>query len=363
MQNAHQVPDEWRTAMRSITRSLRQQDTLAPFDRCIVGNGACKEPPIQAHCIPRTKLELLMNQKNQVLGVTSQPPSNPAQWINDTHLKPMGISSFTASRWACEKHDVLFDPIDRKSIDTNDPKILFLITYRTTCYLTQRALHAGYRIAAPALDPAVESPKGLTEDQQSLMNSAAKELSITAAKMMWIKWQMDKLLATENYDLLEHQVVEWYSEPTMAAVGMQIQPGKGYKPGPFGPDREVPTWTALLPQESGQAIITTVSVGQERHAPDLHDFLKLKSGQPRQTSVSNEWTDAVCRHILDKATDIAVSLERFSKTSCRERDAVQEYLFLRNINLPEAAEDTELRELEEIREQAKQDLPNFLAVQ
>ena len=363
MPNVHQVPERWKAAMRGITESLRQQDRSAPFDRCIVGGGTCEEPPIQAHCIPRTMLGLLENQEKQLIGVTSQPPKNPAQWINDIHLKPIPTALFTASRWACKRHDALFNPIDSKAIDINDPRHLFLIAYRSTCYLTQRALHGGHRIAAPAFDPAVESPKGLTEDQQLLMNSAAMELSITAAKVMRVKWQMDKLLATENYDRLEYQVVEWQTKPAMAAVGMQIQPGKGYKPGPFGPDREVPTWMALLPQDHGQTIITAVPLEAERDAPDFHDFLKRNNGQPRQTNVSNEWTDTVCKHVFDRATDMAVSFDQFSKTSCRERDAAQEYLFLRNLDTPETAENTEWGELEEITQRAKQDLPNLLALE
>lgn len=363
MPNVHQVPQEWKAAMRSITKSLRQQDESAPFDRCIVGSGGCKQPPIQAHCIPRTTLELIENQEKKVVGATSQPPKNPAQWINDIHLKPATTSLFTASHWACKEHDALFHPIDSKCIDTTDPRNLFLITYRTTCYLTQRALHAGYRIAAPALDPAVDGPKALTEDQQLWMRNAAIDLTVTFAKVLRVKWQLDKMLESEKYDLLECHVVQWQAKPTMAAVGMQIQPGKGYRPGPFGPDREVPTWMALLPQDHGQTIITTVPVGQERDVPDLHDFLKFKSGRPRQVYVSNGWTDTVCGRIFETATDIAVSFEQFSKTSYRERDAVQEYLFLRNFSIPEATGDTERDELEEIRDRAKQDLPNFLAVQ
>lgn len=363
MPSAHQIPQEWRAAMRSITKSLRQQDQSAPFARCFVGSGGCSHPPIQAHCIPRTTLELIENEERKVVGTTSQPPKNPAQWINDIHLKPATTSLFTASHWACREHDALFSSIDSKSIDTNDPRNLFLMAYRTTCYVTQRALHSGHRIAAPALDPAVESPRGLTEDQQLLLKYAATDLTITAAKVMRVKWQMDRLLETGRYDLLERHVVEWQTKPTMAAVGMQIQPGKGYMPGPFGPDREVPTWMALLPQDRGQTIITSVPVGQERDAPDFHDFLKSNSGLPRQAYVSNEWTDTVCGRIFETAADIAVSFEQFSKTSYRERDAVQEYLFLRNLSIPEATEDIDWDELEEIRDRAKQDLPNFLAVQ
>ena len=97
MPNAHQVPEEWKAAMRSISKSLRQQDRSAPFDKCMVGSGGCKQPPIQAHCIPRTTLELIENQEKKVVGVTSQPPRNPAQWINGIHLKPATTSLFTAA--------------------------------------------------------------------------------------------------------------------------------------------------------------------------------------------------------------------------------------------------------------------------
>ncbi len=76
-------------------------------------------------------------------------------------------------------------------------------------------------------------------------------------------------------------------------------------------------------------MVTAFPAGTEKYVRAIYEGLSedreliLKKG--------NSWTRMICGKIMEHASDIAVSHERFFQTTYRERDRLQEYIFTRNI--------------------------------
>ncbi len=219
--NSH-VPTDWKAGLRSLGRVLSERDSLKSFDRCMVGGEGCKEPAIDAHCIPRTVLELIMNERKEVVGCDSTPPKNPAQWINDIHFKDRSVRSFSASAWACETHDKKFNLVDSKSVDLSNEHHLFLLVYKMIAYFTQRGLHSSERIAIPALDPAFDVLDEFPDHAKEGFKEAARTMSYSAFRVLNIKWKMDLMLNGEMPRDIVYRTAKWETTPTMAAAGMKF---------------------------------------------------------------------------------------------------------------------------------------------
>ena len=334
---------EPRIAKMNLSRALHERDQNAAFDRCMVGGENCKEPAIRAHCVPETALELIMNESRDVIAGHSQPPRTLMQWLNELPLKRMNIGRFNVGRWACRPHDDTFSSLDTKRLDTLTERGMFLMIYKATVYLTQRVLHAGERLATPLMDPAAETPQGLSRETQEHLKQAVRQMTFSAMRVFWIKQQMDRILSDETYHKIEYRATMWPTTPTMAAVGMVLADGPGNLVAWYGENSLIPVWMVLLPQEHGQTIITASPRGTGTYTQDIHEG--MPKNRVELARRDDSWARLVCQKVLTNATDVAVSEKRLQQLQDHERSRLQEFILRRN------SRDT--REL---------DFPNILAV-
>ena len=319
------VPDELRDGFRSLGQSLNDMDAAPWFERCIVGSASCNDAPISAHCVPRTALNLIADPRGKVIGIDSRAPINPVHWIATPPLGEHGVASFNVAKWACARHDRQFSKIDSTRIDLADDANLFALVYRTTAYLTQRALATGSRLAVPLLDPAVESPKGLPQDVQKNLERTATQLSIFAAQRFFVKSQLDKVWRNSASDEIEYRVASWSTTPTMAATGMKLSWDADYSSKPAGPHPIVAEWLVLLPQAHGQTLVTASLAHGYRYTGKIHE------GMPaNDTSIltkGNSWTRLQFRKVLAIGSDVAISHDRFGQATHAEQVALQRHFF------------------------------------
>ena len=289
--------------------------------------------------------QLIINHDKEVVGCDSTPPQNPAQWINDIHFKDRSIRSFGASRWACKPHDDQFNPVDATTVDVHDEHNLFLLVYKMVVYFTQRALHASERISVPALDPAFDALSEFPENIRENFKLTARHMTHSAMRVLHTKWKMDQMINQGQSNEIVYRVAMWETTPTMAAAGMKFMPGPGDRIEWYGHNSDIPVWIMLLPQSHGQTIITASPAGTEKYTREFHEG--IPKGPPQFLQKGNQWTRMICIKLLTHAADIAVSHERFFQTSYHERDRLQEYIFMRNM------EDNRTR---------KRELPNLLNI-
>ena len=329
MNSIHNLLAEPRTGKTNLGKALNERDDNKAFARCMVGGEGCKQLAINAHCVPQTALELIMDESREVIAGHSEPPKTPMHWLNQDPLRPMTIERLNAGRWACRPHDDIFGTLDTKNLRAFTERDKFLIIYKITVYLTQRMLHAAERIATPVIDPAAETPQGLSQETEGYLTDVAQEMTHSAVRITTIKWQMDKMLNNEQYDRIEYRATMWPTTPTMAAVGMARVPGPGNRVDWYGENSYVPVWLALLPQEHGQTIITASPKGAEEYARDIHEG--MPQNQVDLVPRGNNWTRLTCHKVLTNATDIAISKERFLQIPEYEQRQLQKFIFLRGL--------------------------------
>ena len=321
------APDELKVGMRNLSRSFSAMDAEHSFDRCSVGRESCKQPSIEAHCIPQTALNLIATDKKKVVGFDAEPPKTPGHWIEGEPLGERSISNFSVGKWACAEHDKLFSSVDSARIDVRDDRNLFLMVYRTTIYLTHKAIRAASRLAIPMLDPAVDTPEGFPEHVQRNLEKTARVISHSAMRTIYMKLSTDKLFNRKAYDEIEYRVAKWETVPTMAATGMRWIEGPGNGVEWYGENSIIPVWLILLPQEHGQTIITASPRGMDAYSGKIH--AGIRKGSRSNVKKGNNWTHLICKKVLANATDVAISHDRFFQTSYDERDNLQTYLFER----------------------------------
>ena len=329
MNGLAELLSESRTGKSNLGKALDERDKNAAFDRCMVGGESCKETAINAHCVPETSLGLIMDESRGVIARHSEPPKTPIQWFNEEPLKPMNIGRFNAGKWACRAHDGIFSALDTKRLGRLTERNKFLMIYKITVYLTQRMLHAAERLATPVLDPATDTPHGLSQETQEYLQEVVRTMTYYSVRLTNVKWRMDRMLNDNAYDKIEIRATMWQTTPTMAAVGMVPVQGPGTRVEWYGENSYIPVWIAPLPQEHGQTIITAAPRGAEEYTGEIHD------GMPRNrvglVKRGNYWTRLVCRKVLTNATDIAISMERFLQLRESERRQLQKFMFLRNL--------------------------------
>lgn len=340
-----EVPPELRSGLRNLGRTLSERDALKSFDRCIVGAEGCRQPAIDAHCIPSAALELIMNESKEVVGFDSTAPKNPAQWINDKHFKERSVKSFGASAWACHDHDTIFNPVDIKRIDVLNEHHLFLLVYKMVAYFTQRVLYSSERIATPALDPAFDGLAEFPDHIREGLKRTAGVMTHSAVRVLNIKWKMDKMLKEGISSEIAYRTTMWETTPNVAASGIKFLPGPSDRVEWYGGNSDIPVWIMLLPQVHGQTIITAFPAGTEKYTRTFHEGLSEVNGEVLQKG--NGWTRMICGKVLFHASDVAVSHERFFQTTPHERDRLQEYICTRNI---------------EDNRKLRRDLPNLLNI-
>ena len=339
--------------MGNLANALKEVDQEQAFNRCIVGAPVCNRSPIKAHAIPRTTLRLIADSDNEVVANSAIPPTHVPTYFNTSPLRKFNISQFSIGEWACQEHDGIFADIDSTNIDCADPRNLFLLVYRTTLRTLQVSQRTSYRMSMVLQDPARDRPGGMPEQMLNNLQNVAAELTINSAKIFGIKMQLDKMLASGEYDTLEYRVASWKTKPTLAACGITGFEGERRDPKqvaeeteaigyPADPNMIIPGWIVVLPQLHGQIIVTASISGRDRYTAALHE------GMPKTFKVSpyrgRNWTNLMSRKAITLAGDLAISTDHFLKLDDRQRDHLQKYLQIRSS-----------------REVTEKNLPNLLA--
>ena len=305
------------TAMRNLSKALREQDDSGSFDRCTVGSYRCHEPPIKAHAIPRSALKLTA-RSNKVYATNANPPATPIEFFHQDPLSERSIEQFSAGKWTCRHHDRMFDPIDSRDIDVRDRRNLFLIVYRTTLRLTQFALRAVGRVVSTMIDPGTPIPEGIGVSDVEHMTRFAIESTPAVASLLLAKVRLDTFLRTNEYHRLDYRVVAWETRPAMASLGIQWDNGN-------------PVWVVVLPQTHRQVFISARFEGfGAAHPIDGSPEGKIH----RSGDVDDEWTKRINISVLKSAADLAIHPAVYEGLEDHQALRLQAYLGSRSISPP-----------------------------
>ena len=321
------VPEELREGMRNLTRSFQRLDEDRSFDRCSI-DSSCQNPSIKAHALPRSVLELIADQEGMVVGSPDDLPQNPIAWEKQGMLTKRSIGTFGVGRWACAEHDSIFSPIDRKAIDFEDKRNLFLAVYRLTLRLNQLSLRLGERLALTSLDS--QNPLvGVPEPNLEVLKQIARQATFVAQELFVLTTRMSNFWRQETFDKIEYRVAEWDSAPTLAASGMKWLDGPG--DGVYWDEQNwvsenssIPAWLIVLPQRHGQTVVTASLKDFESHTAAFHQGMP-RFGEPRGKSGAN-WGRLISRKVLECAVDLAISPERYHRMTASEQTALQDYM-------------------------------------
>ena len=325
MQNVSHAEGE-REARRFLKGRLDEKHKQMTSDRCTVGKNICNQKPIEAHCISRTALSLIA-ESSKVVGCATGIMKSGYDIDSMPFFSERGIKLFNRGKWACEKHDKIFSPIDDVNIEVNDDRVLFLQMYRATAYATHALQQAS---EMTDLDTSIYSlVDELNQFPWNASQKFAEKRTWVAERYGLLKDKMDELLEIEAYDALEYRVARWRCEPSMAAIAMWCNPTM---------------WTVLLPQEHGQTLITASTRWGSNAERRVHDNMP-QEGKRGIIFRQNTWARKVSLRILKEASVIALRPSVWSSLSSDERDRIENYMRERSIR--------------DIREQ---NLPNLLKV-
>ena len=97
------------------------------FGKCLVDE-QCTEKAIKAHSMSRALLLTIADEGEVII------PEHELKYPGDLEVippfRPEVISKASTGRFACDKHDKVFNPIDTLPMDFKDPTILNLLFYR-----------------------------------------------------------------------------------------------------------------------------------------------------------------------------------------------------------------------------------------
>ncbi len=321
-----------RVGMKSLSKTLSEQDEARSFDRCSVGGARCQQSPIKAHAVPRSALKLIA-RSNKVYATNADPPQNPLAFINQDPLSERSIEKFSVGKWACGHHDRIFNPIDSNSINLRLKRNLFLIVYRTTLRVTQLALRTVGRIAFPMVNPSVPIPKGISEDYAEELRQFVINSTPVVAHLFRIKAAMDRFWRNREYYRLDYRVITWETEPVMAGAGILWNDGPPGKSAWSGSAAQLPGWLVILPQKYGQAIITACPDGFSEYAHEINGVTEGKGY--RATGIDDDWTRRINITALKFVSDLAIQPDVFQSLTDQQALELQSYLASRTISTPD----------------------------
>ena len=325
MQKLRPAKDE-REARRFLRGHLDEKHKHLTSDQCSVGRTACNQKPIDAHCISRTALSLIA-ESSKVVGCAPGIMKSGYDIDSRPFFSEIGIRLFNRGKWACEKHDKVFGPIDDVNIEVYDNRVLFLQMYRATAYATHALQQAS---EMTDLDTSIYSlVDELNQFPWNASQKFAEKRTWVAERYGLLKDKMDELLEIEAYDALEYRVARWKCEPSMAAIAMWCNPTM---------------WTVLLPQEHGQTLITASTRWGSNAERRVHDNMP-QEGKRGIIFRQNTWARKVSLRILKEASVIALRPSVWSSLSSEEQDRIENYMRERSI-----------------RDIHEQNLPNLLKV-
>lgn len=305
-------PNDRRKARRSLNEHLQDKRTLQTYDTCSIGKNGCNQGPIEAHCISRTALSLIADN-GKLIGCDPSLLKTGYDLYSKPFFSEIGIKLFNRGKWACEKHDRIFAPIDSRSINVLDDRVLFLQIYRATVYATH-ALHRASE--AVDLEPGMHR---LVNSLNKFPANASQDFAVkrewTAGRYGHLKAQMDELLLNENFGALEYRVAQWKCEPTMAAIAMWCNPTM---------------WTVLLPQEHGQTLITASTKWGSSAEQRVHKDMP-QEGKRAVIYRHNTWTRRASLRMLEYASVLAFRPSMWNGLTEPERRRIENYMRERSV--------------------------------
>ena len=311
MQNFKPIENE-RESRRFLRGRLDEKRKQLTSDWCAVGKIVCNQNPIEAHCISRTSLSLIA-ESSKVLGCSPGIMKSGYDIDSRPFFSEIGVKLFNRGKWACEKHDKIFGPIDSVNIDAHDDRVLFLQMYRATVYANHALQQAS---EMTDLEPIIY---GLVDELHRFPSRSSQKF---AEKRTWVaerykllKDKMDELLELEDYNALEYRVARWKCEPSMAAIAMWCNPTM---------------WTVLLPQEHGHTLITASTRWGSSAERRVHDNMP-QEGKRSIIFRQNTWTRKMCPRILEEASVLAIRPSVWSSLSSEERKGIEDYMRERSI--------------------------------
>ena len=311
MRNRWPVEDG-REVRRFLREHLDEKHKNLTIDRCTVGRTACNRKPIEAHCISRAALSLIA-ESGKVVGCAPGIMRSGYDINSRPFFSEIGVKLFNRGKWACEKHDKIFGPIDSVNINVHDNRVLFLQVYRATAYAAHALLQAS---EMTDLDTRIfDLVDELYQFPSNASQKFAEKRTRVAEAYNLLKDKMDELLAIEDYNALEYRVARWKSKPSMAAIAMWCNPTM---------------WTVLLPQEHGHTLITASTRWGSSVERRVHGNMP-QEGKRDILFRPNTWTRKVSQRILEDASILAFRPTAWKSLTEEEQKRIEDYMRERSI--------------------------------
>ena len=241
------------------------------------------EGPIgQRHAISKIHLKLIADSKFKIRANRDFTSFHESVERYES-MQRVSISQFSASKWACQKHDQMFAGLDVNQIDLSDQEILFKAVYRVV--LRQNLLH---RSRYCAILENIQSEEDWLQLMETTFNHPVSDeeaentliqIRNVASAINTKADELGRRFREHDWNSLEIRAFLLDSQPTLAGWDCWNlnEPGRenildlGY--------------TVVIPQENGHAIIAACESSNRHRIRDIkkiHTILPIDT-KPNQT--------------------------------------------------------------------------------
>ncbi len=188
----------------------------ANYQACIApeGFGTCDRDIIKAHSIQNKQiLEEIQDDGHVVMLLASISGTKNV----NIEIKKIGRNKATIFTGLCKYHDnLIFAPIEKDSIDIENPQHLFLLAYRAITKQTHSLMNSAHQ-AKLLFDK--KTDLGLIENKDDLSEEEEYMLTRTflAYKLHLYKQEFDNIYLNQKYEDLCHEIIKIrHQKPTIA---------------------------------------------------------------------------------------------------------------------------------------------------
>ena len=262
---------------RDVTRKV-MEESQTRWDRCLHQPG-CTNPPIDAHTVPVNWMKTidpsyvyLFRPSPKPLGPPEQPPVIPHK---------VSIRRATTAKFACDKHDKVFEPADQNVGNITSEESLNLLFYRALLKALNRTMvanettgtHVGalVELLSPGIGAANRERKSTLELTSSLLRT-----SLTYRELYWRIKHVTKFLP---------------GMPRIAcsSAGDWVHCWTDFWTGPATPVKSLGAWgLTIMPTNNGHAVtLHWCTVAQDPKIAERH-LVKMD----KEMQVFNELEEA-----------------------------------------------------------------------
>jgi hypothetical protein len=188
------------------------------FGKCLAPSMQCQNTPIQAHSIQNARVIDLLQEKGHVMALTPRfSQSGP-----DIRFRSVGRNDASAFPGFCNQHDTqIFEPLDKRPLDTTDQEQLFLLAYRGVSrelHATMNAVSTIQSMHVFRVEQGIDSADRLTP----VGKKAVEQMLLSWTTLKYRDRHYDEALRRKNFSGITHDVLTLENQRPALAVSSFI---------------------------------------------------------------------------------------------------------------------------------------------